>query len=414
MHDYAIIWDENSIKWYLDGKFYNEFYIKEPIDGRSTFHEEFFLIISGGIGSNFSGKVIDDKLLPQTYEVDYVRVYQQFDSPVLVAAKTSGSGKEIELSFSEDLREPERFFRNFEVRDQGQLLAVTHAMMKYRDNRTLILQLTNPVTKNSELTLNYKGDTIRSVRNQVLKKISNAFIVNNSEGSSPVLTSAVTGKDSYSVELNMSKALAGQNPGSEDFIVKISGKENKISSVEINKAMPGTIILHTMQPLFQGDTIFVSYQGTGLQSFDKGILKSFSDVAVSNSLNKTFVVPGKIEAEDYIAEKGVMAEPCKDEGGGKNLGYIEDNDWMEYEIYVKKAGKYRIGYRTSSESAGGIISLKAGNLMLAKTTLKPTSSWQTWTTISSDAFELVPGFYRIRITAEKGGFNLNWLSFIEE
>ncbi|HXA01115.1 MAG TPA: family 16 glycosylhydrolase [Cytophagaceae bacterium] len=414
MHDYTFIWDENSMKWYLDGKFYNEFFIKEPIDGRKPFNEEFFFIISGGIGSNFSGKVIDDKLLPQTYEVDYVRVYKEFDSPVLTFAKTSGSGREIELSFSEELKWLEKFFKDFEIKDQAQILTVTNASMKYRDNHTLVLQLTNPVTKKSELTLSYKGDTIKSIRNQALKKFNNVFIINNSEGASPVLTNAITGKDSYSVELNMSKALAGENPKPEDFILKANGQENKINSAEINKSMPGMIILHASQPLFQSDTIIVSYRGTGLESFDKGTLKPFADVAVSNSLSKKFVVPGKIEAEDYIAELGVMAELCKDEGGEKNLGYIEDNDWMEYEIYVKKAGKYRIEYRASSESAGGVISLKTGNLMLIRTILKPTSSWQTWTTISSDAFELASGMHRIRITAEKGGFNLNWLNFIEE
>jgi beta-glucanase (GH16 family) len=414
MHDYTLLWDEHSMKWYLDGKFYNEFFIKEPIDGRKTFNEEFFFIISGGIGSDFSGKVIDDKLLPQTYEVDYVRVYKEFDSPVLIAAKTSGSGREIELSFSEELKGLEKFFKDFEIRDQAQILAVTNASMKYRDNRTLVLQLTNPVTKNSELTLSYKGDTIKSLRNQTLKKINNAFIVNNSEGASPVLVNAITGKDSYSLELNMSKSLIGENLKLEDFILKVNRQENKISSAEINKSMPGTILLHTTQPLFQSDTIFVTYKGTGLESFDKGILKPFADVAVANSLSKKFVVTGKIQAEDYIAQFGMMTEICKDEGGGKNLGYIEDNDWIEYEIYVKKSGKYKIAYRTSSEFAVGIISLKTENLLLTKTTLKPTSNWQTWTTISSDPFELTSGVHRIRITAERGGFNLNWLNFIEE
>jgi uncharacterized repeat protein (TIGR02059 family) len=414
MHDYTLIWDENSMKWYLDNKLYNEFYIKEPIDGRKPFNEEFYFIISGGVGSDFSGKTIDDKLLPQTYEVDYVRVYKQFANPVLTAAKTSDNGKEIELSFSEQLREPEKFFRDFEIRDQGQLLEMSNATMKYRDSRTLIVELINPVTKNATLTLSYTGDRIRSIHNQVLKKFTNTFIVNNSVGSSPVVNSATTGKDSYIVELTISKNLEGQNPKPDDFFIKVNGHENKISSAEINKAAPGKIILHTLDPLFQGDAILVSYHGTGLESFDKGILKPFADIAVANFLTKKFVVPGKIEAEDYLAEQGVMSETCNDEGGGRNLGYIDDDDWIEYEIFVKRPGKYKIEYRTSSKSDLGTISLKSGENIISKTTIKPTSNWQLWTTISSDAFELATGVYKIRITAVKGGFNLNWLRFIEE
>ena len=414
MHDYTLIWDENSIKWYLDDKLYNEFYIREPIDGRKPFNEEFYFIISGGVGSDFSGKVIDNKLLPQTYEVEYVRVYKPFESPVLTTAKTSDSGKEIELSFSEQLREPEDFYKDFKVMDQGQVLKLTDGTMKYRDNRTLILQLMNPVTKNSILTLSYSGDKIKSVHNQTVKKINTIFIVNNSVGASPIPNSAATGKDSYTITLTISKPLEGQNPKPEDFNIKINGQENKISSAEINKAMPSTIMLHTLQPQFKDDTIFVSYHGAGLESSDKGVLKPFADIVVSNLLSKKFIVPGKIEAEDYTAEQGVQSEVCKDEGGGRDIGYIGDEDWIEYEIFVKKAGKYKIEYRTSSETVTGTITLKSGEQILTKTTIKPTANWQVWATTTSDTFELTSGVYRIKLTAIKGGFNLNWLSFIEE
>ncbi|HWZ23039.1 MAG TPA: family 16 glycosylhydrolase [Cytophagaceae bacterium] len=414
MHKYTLIWDQNSIKWYLDDMLYNEFYIKEPIDGRKPFNEEFYFIISGGVGSDFSGKVIDNKLLPQTYEVDYVRVYKQFESPVLSSAKISENGKEIELNFSEQLREPEDFYKDFEVRDQGQVLELTDGTMKYRDNRTLILQLKNVITKNSILTLSYHGDKIKSVHNQLAKKINAVFIINNTVGASPVPTSAATGKDSYTIELTVSKPLEGQNPKPEDFILKVNGHENKISFAEINKTTPDKIMLHSTQPQFQGDTLLVSYLGTGLESSDKGILNPFENIEVTNLLRKTFIIPGKIEAEDYSAEQGVQSEICKDEGGGRNLGYIDDEDWMEYEVFVRKAGKYKVEYRTSSESGTGTISLKSGENTLTKTTIKPTSSWQIWTTTSSDVFELSTGVFKIKVTAIKGHFNLNWLNFIRE
>jgi beta-glucanase (GH16 family) len=414
MHDYTLIWDENSIKWYLDNKLYNEFYIKEPIDGRKPFNEEFYFIISGGVGSDFSGKVIDNKLLPQTYEVDYVRVYKQFESPVLISAKTSDNGKEIELNFSEQLIEPENFYKDFEIRDQDQVLELTDGTMKYRDNRTLILELAKAVTKNSVLILSYQGEQIKSIHNQPVKKIKSTFVINNTAGASSVPTSISTGKDSYTIELTVSKPLEGVNPKSEDFILNINGQESKIRMAEINKSIPTKIMLYTTQPQFQGDTLSLSYKGTELESSDKGVLIPFENSSITNLLNKKSAIPGKIEAENYNAEQGIQSESCKDEGGGRNLGYIDDEDWMEYEIFVRQAGKYKVEYRTSSESGTGTIALKSGENTLTKTSIKPTSSWQVWATTTSDVFDLPAGVFKIRITAVKGHFNLNWMNFIEE
>ncbi|MBN2001254.1 carbohydrate-binding protein [candidate division KSB1 bacterium] len=58
-------------------------------------------------------------------------------------------------------------------------------------------------------------------------------------------------------------------------------------------------------------------------------------------------IPGKIEAEEYAQMSGVQTENTSDYGGGLNVGWIDDGDWMDYLINVKKAGLYDIALRVA-------------------------------------------------------------------
>ncbi|HSZ26285.1 MAG TPA: carbohydrate-binding protein, partial [Cytophagaceae bacterium] len=413
MHIYTLIWDENSIKWYLDDSLYNECYIKEPIDGRKPFNEDFFFIVSGGVGSDFSGKKIDHKLLPQTFEVDYIRVYKKFENPFIISAAVAANGNEVEVLFSEHLKEPDRFLKDFELRDNNQLLSISSASMKSRDNRTLLLRLSSPITKNSLLTLSYKGDSIRSFHNLALKKINSLFISNNTTGSSPVPLSAAT-KDDFTIALTVNKNLEQNDLKQEDFFARVNGKEVQFQTAAIHQTMSTIIDLRMKNPLFKEDTILLYYRGGNpLLSIDKGILQPFSGITVTNLISEKFRIPGKIEAENYTAQQGMMSESCNDEGGGRNLGYIEEEDWLEYTIYVAKAGKYQVEYRTSSKSATGVIVLRNEENILTRTTIEPTTNWQLWNTTKSDTFILEKGIQKIKLTAAKGGFNINWFSIVE-
>jgi len=75
-HVYAIEWDANEIRWYVDNLLYSTKTVADvqpedwPFDGRNQFH----LIVNLAVGGTWGGSV-DDKALPQTLLVDYVRVY---------------------------------------------------------------------------------------------------------------------------------------------------------------------------------------------------------------------------------------------------------------------------------------------------------------------------------------------------
>jgi len=75
-HTYAIEWESDEIRWYVDNMLYSVKTVADlspqdwPFDGRNNFH----LILNLAVGGTWGGTV-DDSVLPQTLEVDYVRVY---------------------------------------------------------------------------------------------------------------------------------------------------------------------------------------------------------------------------------------------------------------------------------------------------------------------------------------------------
>jgi hypothetical protein len=74
-HVYSIIWDAQSISWYLDDD-PQPFYVLDISPSElSEFRENFFLLFNIAVGGTLGGTV-DNSNLPQTMIVDYVRVFQ--------------------------------------------------------------------------------------------------------------------------------------------------------------------------------------------------------------------------------------------------------------------------------------------------------------------------------------------------
>jgi beta-glucanase (GH16 family) len=76
-HVYAIEWDNNEIRWYVDDNLYQTGNIKDNINSTRAFHLPFFIIFNFALGGNFPNTAVDESLLPASMYVDYVRVYKQ-------------------------------------------------------------------------------------------------------------------------------------------------------------------------------------------------------------------------------------------------------------------------------------------------------------------------------------------------
>jgi beta-glucanase (GH16 family) len=77
-HTYAIEWEPNVIRFYVDGSLYKT---RTPADlptGKPwVFHHRFFLILNVAVGGNWPGNPDATTVFPQQMLVDYVRVYQR-------------------------------------------------------------------------------------------------------------------------------------------------------------------------------------------------------------------------------------------------------------------------------------------------------------------------------------------------
>lgn len=75
-HIYAIDWDADAIRWYVDGVLYNIFTPAELGNRKWVFDHDFFLLLNVAVGGQWPGYPDETTILPQSMFVDYVRVYK--------------------------------------------------------------------------------------------------------------------------------------------------------------------------------------------------------------------------------------------------------------------------------------------------------------------------------------------------
>jgi hypothetical protein len=119
-------------------------------------------------------------------------------------------------------------------------------------------------------------------------------------------------------------------------------------------------------------------------------------------------IPGKIEAEEYTAMQGVVIVPIAT--GGNAVGYVDVNDWYDFDVNVEEAGKYKVTIRLASAIATGAFQIKNGATVLATVAVPNTGGWFTFTTLSR-TFNLAKGAQTLRIAATGAGFNVDWFDY---
>jgi hypothetical protein len=168
-----------------------------------------------------------------------------------------------------------------------------------------------------------------------------------------------------------------------------------------------------------------SWQTTSAQvnlSAGEQVLRIVSSSSVNWNLNWFELVPGtavvtpgastvKIEAENWSGMNGVQTETTVDAGGGLNVGYIDINEWMNYNVNIAVAGTYTVSYRIATPNSGAQIQLKgADGTTLVTTNLVNTGAWQTWQTVTS-MVNLPAGAQTLKLVSTGSNFNINWIEF---
>ncbi|WNJ20062.1 glycosyl hydrolase family 8 [Pontibacter sp. G13] len=194
-------------------------------------------------------------------------------------------------------------------------------------------------------------------------------------------------------------------------------------SVTVNNLAPGTYALRARW----GD-------GDCVVNLGNATIGAASPPASNQSPYTAMAIPGTIQAEDYdlggsgeayqdntagntggaYRNDGVDIEPCGDAGGGFNVGWIANGEWLEYTVGTVAAGTYDIELRVASNSGANkslVVSLNGNSL--GSVNVPKTSGWQSYTTLTISNVALAGGSNQIlRLDFVNGSFNVNFVKFI--
>jgi beta-glucanase (GH16 family) len=78
-HVFAIEWEENEIRWYVDDVLYHSAseWFTSTADYPAPFDLSFYLILNVAVGGTWPGNPDETSVFPQIMQIDYVRVYQK-------------------------------------------------------------------------------------------------------------------------------------------------------------------------------------------------------------------------------------------------------------------------------------------------------------------------------------------------
>ncbi len=117
----------------------------------------------------------------------------------------------------------------------------------------------------------------------------------------------------------------------------------------------------------------------------------------------------------HYRNDGVDIEQCTDAiSNGYNVGWIETGEWLQYSVYLPEEGLFDLNIRSASKENEGAVKILINDSLLPGTVLLPrTGETQHWETSTMKNVKLGKGWNRLRVLASSGGFNLNYLQFIQ-
>ncbi|MEM9836564.1 MAG: cellulase family glycosylhydrolase [Bacteroidota bacterium] len=111
---------------------------------------------------------------------------------------------------------------------------------------------------------------------------------------------------------------------------------------------------------------------------------------------------------------GVDIERSSDPlGNGYNVGWIEDGEWMQYDVNVETTGVYEVRVRVASQPGGGNFNFVAdGAAVSIPFYVSSTGGWQTWEDRVVPNVILDSSIEKLQFHAPEGGYNLSRFEFI--
>ncbi len=121
-------------------------------------------------------------------------------------------------------------------------------------------------------------------------------------------------------------------------------------------------------------------------------------------------------APTYRPGSSVGIEYTGDPGGGYDVGYTKEGEYLRYTVNVTQAGIFNLAARVASPGPGGYYHVSFDHQNATGTLFVPqTNGFQTYETMVSPSFRLSPGKHIMQVTFDGNGptggmGNFNWFS----
>ncbi|MFK0168516.1 beta-1,3-glucanase family protein [Streptomyces sp. NPDC090306] len=128
-----------------------------------------------------------------------------------------------------------------------------------------------------------------------------------------------------------------------------------------------------------------------------------------------------VQAESYAAQSGTTTESCSDTGGGSDVGYIANGDWLKYaSLDFGSASPAQFVARLASGAAAGVsgaiqvrLDSTAGT-KIAEIDFGNNGGWQNWQSVPANITASATGVHDVYLvfSGSTSDFaNINWFTF---
>ena len=195
-------------------------------------------------------------------------------------------------------------------------------------------------------------------------------------------------------------------PKSVPLRVKIQGAQGKTVSQKGKEVKPNSDGTYTIE--FMALELEVSGEPIEVKPFEGAI-----------------EIPGTVEAENYDTYAYSDADGKSDEtgyrsddagivkaGDGYALGYTTADDYFEYTLDVKAAGKYKVVINgATGNSTASSVTVSVGDKKV-QTEIPSQGDWNTYSEVEAGELELAAGKQTLRLTINTDYVNVDWIKFV--
>lgn len=215
------------------------------------------------------------------------------------------------------------------------------------------------------------------------------------------------------VIVTLNKTVTHLFAGPEDFDLRVDGTSHSIQQVTVDPDNQVKLYLQLNSPIEGVVSDVKLSMERSLILHDTIPLEFFTDLPVALKMPLRKMIPGLIQAEDFDVNVGFQLENCQDTGGGQNLAFANDGDYVDYLIYVMEAGAYTIDFRVASLLSNGRVAVRLVHendyTTIGNISFTSTGGWQTWSN-QSVSIELPKGNQTLRLYSLSGEYNINWFN----